>query len=339
MQPQVPLKDYTTMHLGGATRFLATAHTKEELFSLISEANTQKLPLLVLGDGSNLIVGELGFPGLTILNRVPGFEIAAQSPSDYIVSIAAGESWDVVVKRTTDEGLSGIECLSGIPGRVGGAPIQNIGAYGQEIADTLVSVEAYDTVTHTIATIDSEACQFSYRHSIFNTTMKRRYVVLGITLKLSKNQLQPPFYNSLSHYLDSHHITDYSPASLRDAVLKLRTEKLPNPAVLPNAGSFFKNPIIQSWEAENLRNEYGNPPLYAMGDGTYKVSAGWLIEQVGLKGYTYRGMRVYDKNALVLVNESATSYQDLAAIREYIVDTVRDTFRINLEQEPEEVGV
>lgn len=338
MQPNILLKDYTTMHLGGSSRYLATARTREELLQYIHSAESQNIPLLILGDGSNLIVGDQGFPGLTILNRIPGFDIVSQSPTATRITIGAGESWDVAVQRTTDVTLSGIEALSGIPGRVGAAPVQNIGAYGQEIADVLTDVEVYDTMTKKIVTLSNSDCNFSYRRSIFNSTAKRRYIVLSITIELVPLQLEPPFYASLQNYLDSQNITDYSPASLRQAVLQLRSTKLPNPAILANAGSFFKNPIIEQWEVDNLKKQYTDLPLYGMGDDTYKISAGWLIEQAGLKGYSQNGIKVYDKNALVLVNESATSYQDLAAMREFIVDKVRDMFRINLEQEPEEVG-
>jgi UDP-N-acetylmuramate dehydrogenase len=338
MQQNIPLKDYTTIHLGGSARYLTTAQTQEELFSYISQAENADLPILVLGDGSNLVVGDKGFPGVVILNRIPGFDIVYEDTSSTHIKIGAGESWDITSKRTAEMNLSGIEALSGIPGRVGSAPIQNIGAYGQEIANTLVELEAYDTLSKKIVTLSNADCDFSYRQSIFNTVAKHRYVILSITLELTKQYLEPPFYKNLETYLAEHNITEYTPQTIRQAVLELRATKLPDPAVIPNVGSFFKNPIIEKWQADDLRRTDAQAPVFDMGEGLYKASAGWLIETSELRGYQVGGIKVYDKNALVLINTGGASYADIVAVREHIIDTVRDTYRINLEQEPEEVG-
>lgn len=327
------------MRLGGPARILTTASSKDELLSFMLQATEQALPILVLGEGSNIIVGDQGFPGMVILNRILGFETVSEDDQTITLKIGAGENWDSVVGRTVDMKLSGIENLSAIPGCSGAAPIQNIGAYGQEIADTLVELEAYDLLHKKFVVLKNADCDFAYRHSIFNSTARRRYVVTSITLQLARGSLSPPFYDSLQRYLDQHNITDYSPQSLRTAVAAIRAVRLPDPKVLPSCGSFFKNPLVEKWQADSLRDNYDNPPLFDMGDNLYKVSAGWLIEEAGLKGYASDGMKVYDKNALILVNESATSYKQLAAVREHIIETVRDMFRINLSQEPEEVGV
>ncbi len=339
MQNDVLLKDYTTMRLGGPAKFLATANSKDELVAFIHQAIEQTLPIFILGEGSNLVVGDKGFGGFVILNRIPGFETLTDNETMATIKIGAGENWDEVVGRTTTLGLSGTETLSAIPGRAGAAPIQNIGAYGQEIADTLVELEAYDLLNKNFVVLKNADCDFSYRHSIFNSTARRRYVVVSITLELSKKPLEPPFYASLQKYLDANQVTDYSPQSLRDAVTAIRKTRLPDPKVMASCGSFFKNPIIEKWQAENLQKEYDSPPIYDMGDNLYKISAGWLIEEVGLKGYEQDGMQIYDKNALVLVNHNASSYSQLEAIREHVIETVRDKFRINLMQEPEEIGV
>lgn len=338
MQQNIPLKDYTTIRLGGSARYLATAQTQEELFSYISQAEEVSLPILILGDGSNLVVGDKGFSGVVILNRIPGFDIVREDASSTHIKIGAGESWDIATRRTVEMNLSGIEALSGIPGRVGSAPIQNIGAYGQEVANTLVELEAYDTLSKKIVTLSNADCDFSYRQSIFNTVAKRRYVVLSVTLELTKQYLEPPFYKTLETYLAEHNVTEYTPRAIRQAVLDLRATKLPDPSVIPNVGSFFKNPIIEKWQADDLRRTDGQAPVFDMGEGLYKASAGWLIETSDLKGYQVGGIKVYDKNALVLINTGEASYADIVAVREHIIDTVRDTYRINLEQEPEEVG-
>lgn len=339
MQTNVLLKNYTTMRLGGPAKVVATATSKDELASFISQATEQSLPILVLGEGSNIIVGDQGFAGLVILNRIRGFEILQENDHGTTIKIGAGETWDEVVGRTVDMNLSGIENLSAIPGKTGAAPIQNIGAYGQEVADTLIELEAYDLIEKKFIVLKNSDCDFAYRHSIFNSTARRQYIVTSITLQLSRTPLTPPFYESLQRYLDQHAITDYSPASLRSAVSAIRAIRLPDPKTMPSCGSFFKNPLIEKWQADSLRDTYDNPPLFDMGDNLYKISAGWLIEEAGLKGYENDGMKVYDKNALVLVNQSATSYAQLATMREYIIEKVRDMFRVNLEQEPEEVGV
>lgn len=339
MQTNVLLKDYTTMRLGGEAKVLATATSKKELESFIFQATEQSLPILIVGEGSNIVVGDQGFAGLVIVNRIPGFETLVQEITGATLKIGGGENWDDIVGRTVEMGLSGIENLSAIPGCVGAAPIQNIGAYGQEIADTLVELEAYDLLTKKFVVLQNTDCDFAYRHSIFNSTARRRYIIVSITIQLSRTPLEPPFYASLQKYLSDNAITDYSPQMLRQAVIAIRATRLPSPKLIASCGSFFKNPIIEKWQADDLRENYDHPPIFEMGDNLYKVSAGWLIEEAGLKGYQQDGMKVYEKNALVLVNETATSYEQLVAMREHIIELVRDMFRINLEQEPEEVGV
>ncbi|EDK72329.1 UDP-N-acetylenolpyruvoylglucosamine reductase [candidate division TM7 genomosp. GTL1] len=252
-----------------------------------------------------------------------------------MLKIGAGEDWDSVVERSVTMGLSGIEALSAIPGTAGATPVQNVGAYGQEIASTLTELEAYDMKEKRFVVLKNADCGFAYRYSIFKSTENRRYIITSITLKLSRIAPQPPFYDSLQKYLDEHNITYFTPQVIRDAVIAIRKVKLPNPVLTPNTGSFFKNPIIEEWLLNELRKTYDDIPSYTMADGRFKVPAGWLIEHADLKGYAAHGMRVYDKNALVLINESASSYKDLEAFREEIINKVRDQFRITLEQEPE----
>jgi len=186
-------------------------------------------------------------------------------------------------------------------------------------------------------TLPSNDCGFSYRQSIFRSTSAGRYVIMNITLRLYKAAPQPPFYAAVQDYFDTHNITLFTPQAIRDAVVAIRADKLPDPALMPNTGSFFKNAIIEDWQLADLRKEYPDIPTYDMPDGHFKVPTGWLIEQTGLKGKTIHGMRVHDKNALVLINESAQNYADLAAARDEIIGAVRDQFRITIEQEPLEI--
>lgn len=317
---------------------MATADSASDVVSLYRNARKENLPIFVLGGGSNVITHDEVFEGIVLLNKIKGFEVISETDETTDVKIGAGEVWDEVVEKAIELGLQGIEAMSGIPGTAGAAPVQNVGAYGQEIADTLISLEAYDSKTDTIVTISADECDFSYRNSIFRDKEKGRYCILNITLRLNKAEPKPPYYASLQRYIDENDIREVNLSVIRVAVLNIRSEKLPDPAELPSAGSFFKNALVEKWKLEELQREYSDIPNYEMSDGRYKIPTGWLIDKAGLKGYRSHGMRVYEKNALVLVNDSATGYDDLAAIREEIVQIVFDKFGIKIEQEPLELS-
>ena len=334
----ISLKQYTTMKLGGEARYMATADSASDVVSLYRNARKENLPIFVLGGGSNVITHDEVFEGIVLLNKIKGFEVISETDETTDVKIGASEVWDEVVEKAIGLGLQGIEAMSGIPGTAGAAPVQNVGAYGQEIADTLISLEAYDSKTDTIVTISADECDFSYRNSIFRDKEKGRYCILNITLRLNKAEPKPPYYASLQRYIDENDIREVNLSVIRVAVLNIRSEKLPDPAELPSAGSFFKNALVEKWKLEELQKEYSDIPNYAMSDGRYKIPTGWLIDKAGLRGYRSHGMRVYEKNALVLVNDSATGYDDLAAIREEIVQIVFDKFGIKIEQEPLELS-
>ena len=335
----ISLKQYTTMKLGGEARYMATADSASDVVSLYRNARKENLPIFVLGGGSNVITHDEVFEGIVLLNKIKGFEVISETDETTDVKIGAGEVWDEVVEKAIELGLQGIEAMSGIPGTAGAAPVQNVGAYGQEIADTLISLEAYDSKTDTIVTISAYECDFSYRNSIFRDKEKGRYCILSITLRLNKIEPRPPYYASLQKYIDENDIREVNLSVIRVAVLNIRSEKLPDPAELPSAGSFFKNALVEKWKLEELQREYSDIPNYAMSDGRYKIPTGWLIDKAGLRGYRSHGMRVYEKNALVLVNDSATGYDDLAAIREEIVQIIFDKFGIKIEQEPLELSL
>lgn len=333
----IPLKNYLTMKLGGSARFMTTVTTPEELSAAVRNARSQSVPFFILGGGSNVVARDEGFPGIVIRNRILGFEVLNEDASSTTIKIGAGENWDEIVAKTVDMGLSGIEAMSAIPGTIGAAPVQNVGAYGQEIADTLIELEAYDAEQDRFVLLKNTDCGFAYRHSMFRGDQAGRYGIINVTLNLFKTAPQPPFYAALQQYLDEHSITLFTPSVIRDAVTAIRADKLPDPKVRPNTGSFFKNAIIESWQLDDLRQTWPDMPSYDLGDKRVKIPTGWLIEKVGLKGQLLHGMRVHDKNALVLINESATCYQDLAYARAEIIAKVRDTFRIQIEQEPLEI--
>lgn len=333
----IPLKNYTTMKLGGPARFMGEAFSIQDVADIYRNGKEKNLPIFVLGSGSNVIAHDDGYPGIVVRNRIAGFEKISEDSTSVIIKVGGGENWDETVKKTVDMNLSGIEALSAIPGTVGAAPVQNIGAYGQEIADTLVSLEAYDSQTDQLVTLTSEQCGFSYRHSIFRGEAKGRFFIISVTLQLRKSPPSPPFYAALEKYFEEQGTTSFNPQVIRDAVVAIRRDKLPDPTEKPNAGSFFKNAIIEDWQVNDLKEQYPDIPLYDLGGGKYKVPTGWLIEQAGFKGQLLNGIRVHDKNALVLINEAASSYENLATTRDEIIGTVRDTFRIQIEQEPLEL--
>lgn len=325
------------MKLGGSTRFMGIATTPEELATMCRNAKQQSLPFFILGGGSNVIANDTTYNGIVIRNRILGVEVVEDTPSAKTIKIGAGENWDEIVKQTVDMGLTGIEAMSAIPGTAGAAPVQNVGAYGQEIADTLIELEAYDSQKDTFVTLKNADCGFSYRHSMFRGSQAGRYGITSITLRLAKAVPKPPFYQALQTYLDEHHTTLFTPTIIRDAVIDIRANKLPDPKLLPNTGSFFKNAIIEQWQYDDLLKTWPDMPAFKLDGKNIKIPTGWLIEQVGFKGQLVHGMRVHTGNALVLINESANGYADLAAARNEIAGKVRDTFRIYIEQEPLEI--
>ena len=339
VQTNIPLSTLTTMKIGGNANYVADVTSKEELRQLYQNSKKLNQPVYVIGGGSNLIAHDEGFPGLIIHNKIGSITIADDNPTATTIVTGAGEIWDDLVKYTVDLELSGIEAMSGIPGTVGAAPVQNIGAYGQELADTFVSCEAYDTTTDTFVTLTWEDCKFSYRHSIFRGEATGRYIITSVTMSFNKTKPEPPFYDALDKYLTAKHIdlATVTVQIIRDAVLDIRMNKLPDPRVLPNAGSFFKNAIVEKWKADDLLNTYSDMPTYPVDDQHTKIPAGWLIETCNLKGEVIHGMKVHDGNAVVLVNDAATGYADLAAARDDIITAVRDKFQIVLEQEPLEL--
>lgn len=332
---QTPLSLLTTMRLGGQASEVVTCESRADLETTIVRALEADQPYFVIGGGSNIIARDEGFDGSIILNRLKEFEVIKDTDTHTTIRIGAGESWDETVRRTVDMGLSGIEAMSAIPGTAGATPVQNVGAYGQEIADTFVELEAYDTNAKSWAVLTKADCQFSYRSSIFKDPAARHHVIASITLQLNKAPIQPPFYDSLQRYLDDHHIDDHSPQTIRDAVTAIRATKLPDPSTIANTGSFFKNPIVDREKASKLIESYPDMPHYPMPDGSVKLAAGWLMEQSGLKNYEAHGFGTYEHNALVVVNKSAHSYQQLAEFKDELIQKVATHFGVTLEQEPE----
>ncbi|MBR0488085.1 UDP-N-acetylmuramate dehydrogenase [Candidatus Saccharibacteria bacterium] len=333
IRENILLSELTTMRLGGPARFVVDIDDPADIPAAFDFAASRKLPFFILGGGANTIAHDEGFPGVIIRFLKSDIKLV-QADDDYLITASAGTPWDDVVAFATARNLTGIEALSKIPGLTGAAPVQNIGAYGQDVAAVFVSAEAYDIAERHFVTLYHSDFSFSYRRSILNTTKKNQFLITSITLRLSQGQMSRPFYNSIERYISEHHITDFSPAQIRQIVSTIRADKLPDPAIKPSSGSFFKNIYLTKEEA-SLADSQGYP-IYHGRDG-YKINSGWLIEQTGFKGRLLHGIRVNEKAALVLINESASSYQDLANARAEIVKAVQQKFGFNLEQEPVEI--
>ncbi len=341
------------MRIGGPARYVLEVDNPSEIPEAYEFAKSKNLPVFILGGGANTIAHDEGFDGVIlkytktgiISERVTAVEGAPHRVYDvgednsrqdplHIITVNAGEPWDNVVAFACERGLTGIEALSKIPGLAGAAPVQNIGAYGQELADTFVSAEVYDSKTNEFKTLNKADFGFSYRKSILNSTEKNRYFIISITLALQKGEMKRPFYNSIEKYIEVHNITDFSPQSIREIVSTIRADKLPDPAKIPSAGSFFKNIYLTEDQAKIAeKNGY---PVYKGHDG-FKINSGWLIEQAGFSDKLLHGIRINKKAALVLINESANSYDDLAKARTEIIEAVKNKFGYTLEQEPNEI--
>lgn len=325
------------MGLGGVAAYLTDVHSREEVAEAVSWAKSHELPIIIIGGGSNIVWRDEGFPGLVLVNKIKQFEIR-ETADGADVLIGAGEDWDNIVERCVDAGLTGIEALSLIPGTAGATPVQNVGAYGQEISDTLVSVEAFDTQLNDFVSIANADCGFGYRTSRFKTVDRGRFYITSLHLKLRKGSPKPPFYAAVQTYFDEHDIKDFTPSALREAVVAIRTKKLPDPAVVHNTGSFFANPIIEKTAFQKLQQAYADIPHWQTNDqNEVKIPAAWLLEQAGLKDVhdDETGMATWPTQPLVLVNEHAKSTADLLAFKQKIIDVVQTKFNVPLRQEPE----
>ena len=333
----VSLHDHSTMRLGGAARYLTEIHSRTELTEALAWAESQGVPVMMIGSGSNIIWRDEGFAGLLLVNKILRFETFDEDSQNVYVTIGAGELWDSAVERTVQAGLTGVEALSLIPGTAGATPVQNVGAYGQEISQTLVTVEAYDTQKKQFLNIPAADCAFAYRSSRFKTTDRGRFFITAITLHLMRGNPEPPFYESVQQYFNEQGVTTVTPELLRKAVVSIRQSKLPDPAVVANNGSFFANPIVDQGTAAQILADYADVPHWPASDGKVKIAAAWLIEQAGFKDHhdSETGMATWPKQALVFVNEKAQTTADLLKFKQKIVDAVQRKFGVTLEQEPE----
>lgn len=325
------------MRLGGKARYLCEVGSEQKLHDAVHWAGKQNMPFIVIGGGSNIIWRDEGFNGLVIINCITGKQILQDDGVKAVIKVGSGENWDEVVVWTVGQGLSGLEFLSAIPGKAGGAPVQNIGAYGQELSNVLKEVSVYDSKEDAFGSIQAEACGFAYRTSRFKTTDKKRFLITSLTIELTRKNPEPPFYESLQKYFEEHHITNFTPSAVREAVVAIRKTKLPDPKFVANNGSFFTNPFVSQEKFEQLRAKYPDIKGWPCEDGRVKLAAGWLVEQAGFRGVhdEETGMATNPDQALVLINEHAKNTADLLKFKQKIVNKVEEMFGVTLEQEPE----
>jgi UDP-N-acetylmuramate dehydrogenase len=335
MQEYVDIRKYSTLQVGGQFRYLFRVTNTDELGEVYSFSREKDLPVFVLGGGSNIVFHDGVLHYVVIKMEIQGFQIIEDAHEHIDIKVGAGVAWDTFVAQTVAMELSGIEAMSAIPGTVGATPVQNVGAYGQEAKDTIVSVEVFDIENNAIKILANAECAFAYRDSIFKNEAKGKYVITSVTYRLSKKVPTMPNYPGVKKYFDEKKIAHPTLQEIRTAIIDIRKNKLPDPKDIPSAGSFFKNPIVSRSTAEKLKEEHPSVTIFPVDDERMKIPAGWLIEQAGLKGKDFGALSTYIHNALVLVNNGSAVFADVESVRDQIVTTVFDKFGITLEVEPE----
>src|ERR1700719_261091 len=351
IQENVPLAPLTTLQVGGSARYFAELRREDDVREAAQFAKSRELPLFVLGGGSNLVIADSGWPGLVLKIAIGGITTpnanANNAPGNAVLfSVGAGVNWDDFVAQAVVQNCAGVECLSGIPGSVGGTPVQNVGAYGQEVADTIESVRALDLKEDRIVVLPKPACGFRYRTSIFNTTERGRYIILRVNYRLKRGGAPSLKYADLQkHFADrlAEKKTPPSLAETREAVREIRRSKgmlvVPGDEDCRSAGSFFKNPVLSEAQfrdlAERAKSKGLEIPNYPALDAQRKVSAAWLVEHSGFaKGYGLGAVGISHKHALALINRGDAKASDIVGLKDEIQHGVQKAWGILLEPEP-----
>jgi UDP-N-acetylmuramate dehydrogenase len=348
LQENVSLAPLTTFRLGGPARFFVEATSVGEVQEAVLSAQSRNLPLFVLGGGSNLVVADSGWPGLVLHVAIPGIEqhSAQDNEGRVLFDVGAGESWDRFVSTAVMAKCAGVECLSGIPGSVGGTPVQNVGAYGQEVSQTIESVEVFDQNDGQIRDLCGEACGFAYRSSIFNTTERGRFIILRVTYALRPGGEPYLAYADLKRHFEGRE-TPPNLAETREAVRHIRARKgmliVAGDPDCQSAGSFFKNPVLSDVQHEELQKRAATKgltlPSYPGLKKNRKVSAAWLVEKSGFaRGYGFGHVGISSKHALAIVNRGGATAAEVLALKDQIQQRVEEIWGVRLEPEPVMVG-
>ncbi len=333
IQHNVSLKFLNTFGLEAKAKYFAEFSSAEELKKILSTPQYQNEKLLVLGGGSNLLFTSEFFDGLVLQNKIKGIEITEENSETVTLKSGAGEVWHELVLFTIAKNWGGIENLSLIPGTVGAAPMQNIGAYGVEIKDVFTTLEAYEIATGKTKTFNLKECNFGYRSSVFKHEAKGKYIILSVTFKLNKKPVFHTSYGAITDTLKQMNVHELSVKAISDAVIHIRQTKLPDPKEIGNAGSFFKNPEIPAAQFEKLKTDYPLVPSFPTVPGYIKVPAGWLIEQCGWKGKIVGNTGVHKNQALVLVNYGNAKGEEIKQLSIEVQKSVKQKFGIELEAE------
>jgi UDP-N-acetylmuramate dehydrogenase len=348
IQENIPLAPLTTFQVGGPARYFIAARSEEEVKVALGFALARRLPLFVLGGGSNLVISDTGWPGLVLKIDLPG--IAFESDGTHSGFYAgAGEDWDKFVAFTVAKNCAGLECLSGIPGTVGGTPVQNVGAYGQEVSQTIIRVRVLEIATGETLELDNTACKFGYRTSVFNTTERGRYIVLETGYRLRQSGAPTLEYADLKKFFAASGGAPPNLQQVREAVRSIRQSKamllVSGDEDCRSAGSFFKNPLVSPAEADRIqalaqKRVPGKPfPRYPAEDGQVKLAAAWLVEQAGFKkGYSRGPVGISRKHTLAIVNRGGATAKNILSLKNEIQSRVLDVWGVQLHPEPVFVG-
>jgi UDP-N-acetylmuramate dehydrogenase len=349
LQENVALAPLTTFRIGGPARFFVEAQSISDVQQAVAFAQARNLPLFVLGGGSNLVIADRGWPGLVLKVAIPGIEQRSghdEEDGKVLFDVGAGESWDRFVSHAVMAHCAGVECLSGIPGSVGGTPVQNVGAYGQEVSETIDSVEVFDLKDAQVRELCREACGFTYRSSIFNTTERGRFIILRVTYTLSPDGEPHLEYADLKRHFEGRE-TRPNLAETREAVRHIRASKgmliVAGDPDCQSAGSFFKNPVLSEAQHDDLQERAAakglTPPSYPALEKNRKVSAAWLVEKSGFaRGYGFGHVGISSKHALAIVNRGGATAAEVLALKEQIQQRVEEIWGVRLEPEPMMVG-
>jgi UDP-N-acetylmuramate dehydrogenase len=329
--PHFNLQKLNTLAVPAIADYFVAVHNDSELREALAFSRTENLPHLLLGGGSNIVL-QSDFPGVVIQLKSQGKELIAEDENFVWLKVSAGENWHQLVEYTLAEGFYGLENLSLIPGSVGAAPIQNIGAYGVEVKDLISELTALEIRSGLTVNFTNESCRFGYRDSIFKHTLKDQYVITSVTFCLAKTPRPNLSYPALQHALAG--VEKPTPQAISDAVIAIRSEKLPDPALIPNVGSFFKNPIISTGQLSVLRSKYPDIVSYAVNEDSAKLAAAWLIDRAGWRGKTADGAQVHVQQALVLTNPQHLYGSAVLALAKRVQDSVYAEFGVSLEMEP-----
>jgi UDP-N-acetylmuramate dehydrogenase len=331
IQFNVSLQPYNTFGIDVSATAFARFSSIAELEAVLLE-NNGKLPLFILGGGSNVLFTK-SVDALVLKNELKGFEHLNETEDSIDIRVGAGEEWHAFVRYCVEKGWGGVENLSLIPGSVGASPMQNIGAYGAEIKDCFVELTAFHIEKRELHTFSAQDCAFGYRESVFKRALKGQYIIASVTYRLQKHPKFNTAYGAIQTELDAMNVHDLSVSAISQAVMNIRNSKLPNPKELGNAGSFFKNPVVDSAVVDVLKERFPEVPNYPQPDGSVKLAAGWLIEQAGWKGKRIGNCGVHVRQALVLVNYGGATGNEIYALSQAVLDDVQEQFGVLLERE------